>query len=72
MLYSHPHLVKGEGEKEFPSFPMGMLVRNKQKYWPGGVWGDPTKATAEKGAKIEQLVVDALEKFVTKFENWQE
>lgn len=72
MLYSHPHLVKGQGEKEFPSFPMGMLVRNKQKYWPGGVWGDPAKATAEKGAKIEQLVVDALEKFVTRFENWQE
>jgi creatinine amidohydrolase len=72
MLYSYPHLVKGEGEREFPSFPMGMLVRNKRKYWPGGVWGDPTKATAEKGARIEQLVVDALERFVEKFESWKE
>jgi creatinine amidohydrolase/Fe(II)-dependent formamide hydrolase-like protein len=36
------------------------------------VWGDPTKATAGKGAQIEQLVVDALERFVNKFENWQE
>jgi creatinine amidohydrolase len=30
------------------------------KYWPGGVWGDPGKATAEKGEKIEALVVTAL------------
>lgn len=72
MLYSHPHLVKGEGEPEYPSFPMGILVRNKRKYWPGGVWGDPTKASAEKGAAIERLVVDALELFVEKLEHWQE
>jgi creatinine amidohydrolase len=72
MLNSHPHLVKGSAKREFPNFPMGMLVRNKQKFWPGGVWGDPTKATSGKGAQIEQLVVDALERFVNKFENWQE
>lgn len=72
MLYSHPELVKGTAQREFPSFPMGILVRNKRKYWPGGVWGDPGKATAEKGGKIEQLVVDALERFVEQFEQWQE
>jgi creatinine amidohydrolase len=57
ILHSHPHLVKGEGEREFPNFPPGVLVRDKRKYWPGGVWGDPTKATAEKGRAIEELVV---------------
>lgn len=72
VMYSHPQLVKGEAAREFPSFPMGILVRNKQKYWPGGVWGDPTKASVEKGRKIEQLVVDALERFVYNFEKWQE
>ncbi len=57
ILHSHPHLVKGEGELEFPSFPPGVLVRDKRRYWPGGVWGDPTKATAEKGRAIEEIVV---------------
>lgn len=64
LLHAHPHLVKGEGRCEYPSFPAGILVRDKQKYWPGGVWGDPSKASAEKGAKIEQLVVDALARVV--------
>lgn len=60
ILHSHPHLVQGSAEREFPTFPLGILVRDKQKYWPGGVWGDPTKATAAKGEMIELLVVEAL------------
>jgi len=69
MLHAHPHLVKGEGRCEYPSFPTGILVRDKQRYWPGGVWGDPGKASAEKGAKIEKLVVDALERVVDLLED---
>ena len=60
ILHSHPHLVKGSAPREFPSFPPGILVRDKRQYWPGGVWGDPGKATAEKGAKLEELVVERL------------
>jgi len=60
ILHSHPHLVKGTAPCEFPSFPPGILVRDKRRYWPGGVWGDPGKATANKGARLEMLVVDAL------------
>ncbi len=56
ILHSHPHLVHGSSPEEYPAFPIGILVRNKRKYWPGGVWGNPSKATAEKGAKIEELV----------------
>lgn len=70
--YSHPLLVKGTAPREFPGFPTGILVRNKLKYWPGGVWGDPTKASAEKGAEIERLVVAALSELVERLENWQE
>ncbi|MEZ4485127.1 MAG: creatininase family protein [Syntrophotaleaceae bacterium] len=70
--YSHPHLVKGDAEREYPTFPMGILVRDKRKFWPGGVWGDPTKATEDKGRRLEQLVVDALDRFVAKLEQWQE
>jgi creatinine amidohydrolase len=68
MLHSHPHLVKGTAAREFPTFPTGILVRDKRKYWPGGVWGDPGKASAEKGAQLEKLVVDALEQLVEELE----
>src|SRR5512136_1746366 len=44
ILHSHPLLVKGKGEKGCPDFPNGILVREKKKYWPNGVWGDPSKA----------------------------
>ena len=57
IMHSHPHLVQGSSPEEYPSFPVGILVRDKRRYWPGGVWGNPARATAEKGAKIEELVV---------------
>jgi creatinine amidohydrolase len=72
LLHSHPHLVKGTAEREFPTFPTGILVRNKRKYWVNGVWGDPGKASAEKGAKLEALVLDALERLVEELEGQAE
>ncbi len=72
ILHSHPSLVKGTAPREFPAFPSGILVRDKQKFWPGGVWGDPTKATAEKGAELEGLVVAALSELADQLENWEE
>jgi creatinine amidohydrolase len=57
IMHSHPQLVQGSSPAEYPSFPTGVLVRDKRKYWPGGVWGDPSKASADKGAKLEELVV---------------
>lgn len=69
ILHSHPHLVKGSADREFPSFPEGILVRDKRRYWPGGVWGDPGKATAEKGALLEDLVVKKLVQMVHAMEN---
>lgn len=68
ILHSHPHLVKGLGEREYPNFPQGILVRDKRACWPGGVWGDPTKATEEKGARLEAAVVAALDQLVTELE----
>lgn len=69
ILHSHPHLVKGTAECEYPAFPKGILVRDKRKYWPGGVWGDPARATREKGAQLEKLVVKKLVELVRVMEN---
>lgn len=57
IMYRHPELVCGTSPEEYPTFPVGVLVRDKRRYWPGGVWGDPSKASAQKGQAIEELVV---------------
>lgn len=72
ILHSHPQLVKGTSPREFPTFPTGILVRNKRAFWPGGVWGDPGKASAEKGEQLEQVVVQALDRLVDQMESWDE
>lgn len=68
ILHSHPHLVKGTAAREFPNFPKGILVRDKVKYWSGGVWGDPGKATADKGRRLEEAVVNALLSLIEQLE----
>lgn len=60
IMHSHPQLVRGTALEEYPSFPVGILVRDKRKYWPGGVWGDPSKATASKGDRLEALVANKI------------
>ncbi len=69
MLACRPHLVQGSAPPEAPSFPRYVLVRDKRRRWPGGVWGDPGAATGAQGeallnAEVEQLlqVIDELEK----------
>lgn len=69
IMHSHPHLVKGAGVLEYPSFPTGILVRDKRSFWPGGVWGDPTKASAEKGRILESLVADKVVELVNAMES---
>jgi len=68
ILYSHPHLVKGSAAEDYPDFPKGILVRDKQRFWKSGVWGNPGKATADKGRLIEAVVVEALEGLVAQLE----
>ncbi len=72
MLSIRPGLVKGRGLKEYPAFPRPILVRDKRKYWPGGVWGDPSKASREKGEKIIHLAVDKVIDVIRKVESHRE
>ncbi|GAB6081880.1 creatininase family protein [Desulfuromonas carbonis] len=68
ILYSHPQLVKGSAAEDYPNFPKGILVRDKQRFWRSGVWGNPGKATADKGKRLEEVVVAALEELVAELE----
>ncbi|MCL6621345.1 MAG: creatininase family protein [Syntrophobacterales bacterium] len=69
MLACRPELVQGRAPAERPAFPRYLLVRDKRRFWPGGVWGDPGRATPEQGealleAETQRLceVIDSLEK----------
>jgi creatinine amidohydrolase len=68
MLATRPAMVKGTSPAEMSCFPPFILVRDKQRYWPGGVGGDPAKASSEKGRRLEALVVDALGRLVDALE----
>jgi creatinine amidohydrolase len=72
IMYSHPHLVKGIGITEYPNFPNGILVRNKRKFWPGGVWGDPSKASADKGKLLHEILVEKIIELATDLDCWVE
>ncbi|MFH2013343.1 MAG: creatininase family protein [Pseudomonadota bacterium] len=71
ILYLKPHLVKGLGESSYPQMPHYFLVRDKRKYWPTGVWGDPEKATAEKGKRIFNMAVNKIINLKEEFEKFQ-
>jgi creatinine amidohydrolase len=60
MLYLSPKLVKGRGAEEYPRIPKPFSVKDKIKYWPGGVWGNPRKASTEKGKKAVKLMTDKI------------
>jgi creatinine amidohydrolase len=72
LLYLQPKLVRGSSPEEYPDFPPYILVRNKQAYWQHGVWGDPGKASRDKGEKYCRLTVDALTSFIQHFESFTE
>ena len=55
-----PELVKGRSKEEYPKFPKPFVVKDKVKYWRGGVWGDPGKASIEKGEEAIGLFVDKV------------
>lgn len=71
VLHLVPRLVKGRADEEYPSFPRPLIVRNKLKHWPGAVWGNPGKATVEKGERAFSIMVDALVRLVGQVESAQ-
>lgn len=64
MLHLRPHLVGEARPRERPHFPEHLLVRDKLRYWPGGVWGDASYASEGKGRKLFDLSVAALVRLI--------
>ncbi len=72
VMYLKPDLVSGTSPREFPEFPRYILVRNKRRYWPGGVWGDPSKSSSEKGKLILEKEAELLAELIDKMESLKE
>ncbi len=66
--YFKPHLVKGEGFEDYPSFPKFWVVSDKKKYWSSGIWGNPLKASEEKGRVLAEKLAEFLIKEIKKLE----
>jgi len=51
MLYLKGELVKSldKAFEDYPTFPKYQVVREKEKYWASGIWGNPHQASFEKG-----------------------
>ncbi len=52
ILHLAPKLVKGRGAEEYPAFTKPLIFADKVSQWPGAVWGNPEKATPEKGREL--------------------
>lgn len=68
VLHLAARLVKGRSKEEYPDFPRPLVVKDKLKYWPGAVWGNPGKATAEKGEAVFNAMVAKLEEVAGRLE----
>jgi len=68
MLYLSPALVKGRAAEEYPNIPKPFVVKDKVKYWPGGVWGNPKKAAVGKGEKAMKLIADKIVEIIDRIE----
>jgi len=68
MLSLSPRLVKGRSPEEYPHIPKPFTVKDKRKYWPGGVWGNPQRASAGKGERALKLITDKIIQILDKIE----
>ncbi|MCW3996619.1 MAG: creatininase family protein [Candidatus Bathyarchaeota archaeon] len=64
MMEIRPELIKSKGEASVWQMPRFEVVAHPEMYFPSGINGDPTTATAEKGQKINKYIVQQVEKLV--------
>jgi len=67
-----PELVSNPPKADAPAFPRSMVVRDTRKYWKTGVWGNPQKASVDKGHRMMEILAKNLEKLVTDINSFEE
>lgn len=64
VMVIRPDLVKRKGKKNFPKLPRFEIVASPEHYFPSGVIGDPTTASAEKGRMTNKYVIKEVIKLI--------
>jgi creatinine amidohydrolase len=59
-----PALIKGKGKSSYPKMPRFEIVAHPERYFPAGVIGDPTTASAGKGRMINKYILEQVAKVV--------
>lgn len=72
ILHINESLVKGRSKEEYPQLPRPIIARDKLKYWPGAVHGNPEKATEDKGRKLMDVMVKSVVELVDSVENFKQ
>ncbi|MCX7613333.1 MAG: creatininase family protein [Caldimicrobium sp.] len=72
MLYLRSELVQNldQAFEDYPRFPKYQIVREKDKFWASGIWGDPRKATSEKGKLLVDHLLLNLKRHIEEFLNY--
>jgi len=68
MMAIRSDLIKDKGKRNYPDLPRFEVVPDPERYFPSGVMGDPTVASAEKGQKINEYVIEHIVKLVKELE----
>jgi creatinine amidohydrolase len=63
-----PDLIKSKGVPSHYDMPRFEVVLHPEQYFPSGVHGDPTVASAEKGQKINTYIIEQVIKLVREIE----
>jgi len=64
MMHLYPGSVGEPPQEDYPRLPVGKVVPDPENYWPGGIWGNPRAADAEKGRIIVERSAEALAEIV--------
>jgi len=64
MMDIKPELIKTKGLASHQQMPRFEVLAHPELYFPSGVHGDPTAATAIKGSKINKYIIEQIEKLV--------
>jgi len=68
MMAIRPELIKAEGKADVWRMPRFEVLAHPELFFPSGVNGDPTVASAEKGQKINEYIIAEVEKLVKTLE----
>ena len=59
-----PNLVRTRAQKGYPTMPRFEITPNPEHYFPSGVIGDPTTATAKKGQMVNKYIIQQTVKLI--------